>query len=149
MVEFGSLISGLGTTLEIAKTLNTLKSENERAIAVAELIRTIAEAQTQLLSTMQECFRLTEENQTLKKQLAKTNEFDRYRMQKIDYSGGIIFTLKSEFIDADTPSHDICPRCKEQGVVSYLTKAGLMYQCPNTSCKFSIQHTKTPSISMF
>lgn len=136
MLEFGALISGLGTSLEIAKTLSTLKGENERALAVAELTRSIADTQNQLLATLGECLRLTQENSELKKKLEKDQRFDRYYMQKIEYSGDIIFSLKTEYIDADNPSHDICPHCKEQGRVAVLFKTKSLYACKIKDCGF-------------
>lgn len=142
MIEFGALISGLGTSLEIAKTLSTLKGENERAIAVAELTRSIADTQNQLLATLGECVRLTQENSDLKKQLEKDQRFDRYCIRKVEYSGDVIFTLKGEFVTQEEPAHDICPLCKEAGRVSYLAKDELYYRCKYLNCGFLSEHTR-------
>lgn len=142
MIEFGALISGLGSSLEIAKTFSTLKGENERAIAVAELTRSIADAQAQLLATMNECFKLTAENQELKKQLERDQRFDRYCMRKTEYSGDVIFTLKSDFVTQEEPAHDICPLCKEAERISYLAKSEHYYQCKYQGCGFLSKHTK-------
>ncbi|MDY0251207.1 MAG: hypothetical protein RBR45_14325 [Pseudomonas sp.] len=147
MIEFSALISGLGTSLEIAKTFSTLKGENERAIAVAELTRSIADAQAQLLATMNECFKLTAENQSLKKQLEKDQRFDRYYMQKIEYSGDVIFTLKDDFVSLEEPAHDICPHCKEQGRVSYLMKSRSQYVCKVQGCGFKTYHAAAKQMS--
>lgn len=136
MIEFGALISGLGTSLEIAKTFSTLKGENERAIAVAELTRSIADAQAQLLATMNECFKLTAENQELKKQLEKEHKFGRYSLCPTS-TNSIVLALKSEFVTPEEPMHYICVNCREAGVFSPLSHTPKMeYYCTKTGCDF-------------
>ena len=149
MIEFGALISGLGTSLEIAKTFSTLKGENERAIAVAELTRSIADAQAQLLATMNECFKLTAENQELKKQLEKNHKFERYALCPTS-TNSIVLALKDEFVTAEEPMHYICVNCRDDGVFSPLSHTREMeYYCTKTGCEFGKNHINKKRGGMF
>lgn len=132
----------------ITKAMLNIKNSTEITAKVIELNSAVLDVQQRFLeiqveqqNQLEKNKQLIQENYDLKRQLENEQRFDRYYMQKIEYSGDVIFTLKDDFVTPEEPQHDICPQCKEQGRVSYLMKSESQYNCKVQGCGFKTYHS--------
>ena len=60
-------------------------------------------------------------------------EKSRYRLEKRAEQIGFVYSLRDEFVNDESPQHDICANCYEEGRKSILqpdSKFNFSYRCP-------------------
>jgi hypothetical protein len=144
MTELSSLIASVKAAYDIAKGVNSLKSEVDRNQSISKILEILLTVQTNALSVNAIAQKLQEEKSDLTKRIM---EFENWAQTKSNYDlkevgPGIPAYVRKQGDDSKEPPMWVCPYCYNKKKESFLQReyhfgeAGY-YFCPECDTIFT------------
>lgn len=115
-------IAGLKNVIDILKTFNSSKSDNERQIKTNELNEAINAVLLNAMTAQSEQSKMQEENRTLKEEIARMKQWEaekkRCKLVCI-YDSSLVYALRKDMSNGEI-AYYICTSCYENGKCSIL-----------------------------
>lgn len=143
IAEITSLIASSKTAYEIAKGINSLKSEIDRNESISKILEILLSVQTQALSVNAIAQKLQEEKVSLTQKIMEFEDWSKrkanYELKELAPDVPAYFRKKAD--ETKDPTVWICPYCYDQKKESFLqlssqTKDSFLYLCPVCKAKF-------------
>jgi len=130
--------SGLKVAKDIFTGVAELKIEADSIVKINDAVKKVGDAQDVLFQLRGDLFNLQEQNNELKQQIDKQNDWnsriENYELVKTE-GGAIVYKSKNE------PAHYICTTCKENNEIQILqdnrTHTG-KYRCVKCKAEFPV-----------
>jgi translation initiation factor 2B subunit (eIF-2B alpha/beta/delta family) len=123
IAAIGSAIGGLKTAYEMAKAVQTLKTDTEVRQATSEMLDSILTARHELIEASATQAALLAQIKALEQTISDfedwNGEKERYQLQAID-SGAFAYMVKSS-VETTEPPHWLCTHCFEKRHKSILS----------------------------
>jgi len=139
-MDFTALATSVNAAVSLAKSIKDVVSDATIKAKSIELLDTVINLQSGILSIQTEYHSLLQDKYRLEKQLMEIEGWEKektkYELVKIG-EGVHVFSLKAEY-KSSVPSHYICPKCYHEDkksilVAEYTSPKDSKYVCPK--CK--------------
>lgn len=143
--EVAAAIQGIKTTIDIAKGFNNLKNDNDKNLAISEVINKLIEAQNKMLQMQHTIRELTDQIESNK---SWDEERSKYELKEIDDK--VYVYMERNDSNHNKPRPYFCTNCflnKKISILqrSHISLAGTNYECP--ACKSNICNYKEVDLS--
>lgn len=154
LAEISSLVASSKAAYDIAKGINSLKSEVDRNESISKILEVLLAVQTQALSVNAVAQKLQEEKYELAKKVMKFEKWSetesQYELKEVA-PGTFVYSYK-EGIELTEPKHWLCTNCWKDKIKSIIHLANegsgnRKYHCPHCKDEFYIRHGSSNSYS--